>query len=189
MSERWSKPSLMYCSVSSTTMPEPLSALFMIRVGSDWSSLRAFFCVGVRFGVILRGFIVLISVLTLFRYFSMSLEAFGGIQVLFSLKGCGSVDGRSLKKCLILFPLSKSSRDSMSWDWSKCLLGTKVKPNDRTSVWGGSRVLEERLVMYFSLLICIWISPFVCLWMAFLDFLLMNLGCFGVEHLCKVFTL
>ena len=45
----------MYCSVSSTTMPEPLSALLMTRVGSEQSSSSAFVCVGVRFGVALSG--------------------------------------------------------------------------------------------------------------------------------------
>ena len=54
-SEKWSSPSLTYCSVSSITMPEPLSAFLMTRVVSDWSSLRAMLCVGVRFGICFRG--------------------------------------------------------------------------------------------------------------------------------------
>ena len=67
LSERWSNPSVTYCSVSSMTMPEPLSALFMTSVLSDWSSLRALFCVGVRFGVVFRECNELISFLILFR--------------------------------------------------------------------------------------------------------------------------
>ena len=51
LSERWLSPSLTYCSVSSTTIPEPLSALLITRVWSDCRSLRAFICEGFRFGV------------------------------------------------------------------------------------------------------------------------------------------
>ena len=67
VSERWSRPSLIYCLVSSTTMPEPLSAFLMTKVWSEQSCLKASFCVGVKLGDILRGFNVLISVLILFR--------------------------------------------------------------------------------------------------------------------------
>ena len=66
-SERWSSPSLTYCSVSSITMPEPLSALLITKVLSDRSSLRALFCVGVRLGEIFKGCSELISFLILFR--------------------------------------------------------------------------------------------------------------------------
>ena len=83
--------------MSSITIPEPLSALLMTRDLSDWSSLRALFCVGVRLGVVLRGCNELISSLTLNRYFSMSVEARGGFQKLFFLKGCGSTFGWFLK--------------------------------------------------------------------------------------------
>ena len=76
-----------YLSVSSITIPDPLSALLITRVWSRESCLRASVCLGVRFGVILRGCKLLISVLILFRYSSISGQAFGGIQVLFFLKG------------------------------------------------------------------------------------------------------
>ena len=66
-SERWSRPSFIYCSVSSTTIPEPLSAVLMINVWSDLSCLSALFCVGVRLGVNFSGCNVFISVLILFR--------------------------------------------------------------------------------------------------------------------------
>ena len=58
-------PSLTYCSVSSTTIPDPLSALLIIRVWSEASCSRASFCVGVRFGFTLRVCRESISVLTL----------------------------------------------------------------------------------------------------------------------------
>ena len=67
VSERWSRPSLMYCLVSSTTIPEPLSAFLMIKVWSEQSCLKASSCTGVKLGVILRGCNVFISVLILFR--------------------------------------------------------------------------------------------------------------------------
>ena len=43
-----------------------------------------------------------ISLLTLFRYVSISDEAVGGSQVLFSLKGCWFVGGLFLNKCFSL---------------------------------------------------------------------------------------
>ena len=92
-SERWFRPSLTYCSVSSTTMPEPLSALLMTKDVSERSCLSALVCMGVRFGVTLRGCSLLICDLILFRYLSISSEAVGGCQVLFFLKGCGSTNG------------------------------------------------------------------------------------------------
>ena len=54
-SERWSRPSLMYCDVSSTTIPEPLSACLMTSDWSELSSFSALACVGVRFAVVLSG--------------------------------------------------------------------------------------------------------------------------------------
>ena len=113
-SERWSRPSLVYCSVSSTTMPEPLSAFLMTKVWSVYSSLRPFLCVGVKLGVVFKGLIVLISLLILFRYVSISGEAEGGSQELFPLKGCRFVGGLFLKKYFSLLLLSKQSRESIS---------------------------------------------------------------------------
>ena len=63
-SERWSKPSM---TVSSTTIPEPLSALLMTKVLSEQSCLRALVCVGVRLGVTFMGLTLFICVLTLSR--------------------------------------------------------------------------------------------------------------------------
>ena len=73
--------------MSSTTIPEPLSALLMTRVWSEPSCLRGCLCIGVKFGVIFKGWSVLTFVLILFRYPSISAEAVGGSQLLFSLKG------------------------------------------------------------------------------------------------------
>lgn len=151
VSERWSIPSLTYCCVSSTTIPEPLSALLMTRVLSVLSSLRACFSLGVKFGVTFRGCINLVSVLILFRYFSIIGEADGGIHSLFGLNGCGSVGGRLRKKNLILLLLSKLSRESGSWVSDEVLLGTKDRPKEKTYFCGGVKVLDERLVMYLSL--------------------------------------
>ena len=67
LSARWSRPSLIYCSVSSTTMPEPLSALLITRVWSVDSTLSDLCWVGVRFGVNFSGCNVFVSVLILFR--------------------------------------------------------------------------------------------------------------------------
>ena len=55
-----------------------------------------------------------ISLLTLFRYVSISDEAVGGSQVLFSLKGCWFVGGLFLKKCFSLLIRSKPSRGSFN---------------------------------------------------------------------------
>ena len=79
--------------MSSTTIPEPLSALLMTRLLSELSCLRALVCMGDRFGVTFRGCSLSICVLILLRYFSIVRDADGGSQVLFFLKGCGSVDG------------------------------------------------------------------------------------------------
>ena len=95
-------------------MPEPLSALLITRVWSSDRSLTAFCWAGVRLGLVLIGCKVFVSVLTLFRYSSVSGEAIGGVQVLFFLKGCGSVGGLFLKKYFILMFLSKTFRDSSS---------------------------------------------------------------------------
>ena len=92
-SERWSRPSWTYWCVSSTTIPEPLSALLMTRLLSEQSCLRALVCMGDRFGVTLRGCSLSICVLILLRYFSIVREAARGSQVLFFLKGCGFVNG------------------------------------------------------------------------------------------------
>ena len=144
------------------TMPEPLSALLITRVWSEASSLRASFCLGVKLGVLFRGCSEFVSFLTLSRYSSISTEAVGGVHVLFSLKGCGSVGDLFWKKYLILLFLSNSSRDSSSWACGLDPLGTKVKPRERTSKCEGLKVFEERLVMYFCLFNSLWTSFFVC---------------------------
>ena len=41
-SDRWLMPACMYLSLSSTTMPDPLSAVFMTNDWSEASSLRVF---------------------------------------------------------------------------------------------------------------------------------------------------
>ena len=66
LSARWSRPSLIYCSVSSTTMPEPLSGLLITRVWSVDSSLSASCWVGVRFGVNCSDCNVFVFVLLIF---------------------------------------------------------------------------------------------------------------------------
>ena len=81
--------------------------------------------------------------------------------MLFFLKGCGSVDGWFLKKYLILLFLSKLCRDSVKLFCGGVLLGTKVRPSERTSSCVVVRVLDERLVMYFSLFSVVWISFFM----------------------------
>ena len=106
---------------------------------------------------------MLTSVLILFRYLSITGEAAGGSQVLFFLKGCGSVGGLFLKKCFSLFVRSKLSRDSGKCTIGRVQLGTKVRPKARMSSCGGLRDLDERLVMYFSLFSNFWVSFFVCL--------------------------
>ena len=162
-SERWSRPSLTYWCVSSTTIPEPLSALLMTKLLSELSCLRAMVCIDVRFGVILRGRSLLICVLTLFRYFSIVEEADGGTQVLLFLKGCGSEDGLFLKKYFSLLLLSKLSRDSGNCVLGGVQLGIKVKPKARTSNCGGLRDFDERFVMYFVLLRSFCVSLVICL--------------------------
>ena len=54
--------------------------------------------------------------------------------------------------------LSKLSRESDSGICGVTLLGTKVRHRERTSICGGLRVFEERLVIYFSLFISLFIS-------------------------------
>ena len=71
------------------------------------------------------------------QVFSMSGEAFLGFQELFFLNGCGSTCDLSLKKNLSRLLLSKSLRDSEMGIGGVSLLGTKVKPNERTSNCGG----------------------------------------------------
>ena len=68
-----------------------------------------------------------ISVLILFRYFSIVGDAVGGIQLLFFLKGCVSVGALLLKKCFSLLFLSKLSKDLCNWVVDCVRLGTKVK--------------------------------------------------------------
>ena len=90
--------------------------------------------------------------LTLSRYSSMFGEAVGGIQELFFLKGWGIEAGLFLKKNLSRLLLSNLSRDSDIGISGGAPLGTKVKPNERTSNWGGGgelSVLDERLVIYY----------------------------------------
>ena len=100
--------------------------------------------------------------------------------MLFFLKGCCSVGSLLLKKCLSLLLLTKLFRGSDSCVCDCTLLGTKVKPRERTSFCGGVSVLDERLVIYLSLFCSFCISLFVCLRTAFLVFLLMNLGLFCI---------
>ena len=83
--------------------------------------------------------------------------------MLFSLKGCGSVDGRFLKKYFSLLLLSNSSRDLVKLFDAWFLLGTKVKPRARMSSCAWSSVLDERLVMYLHLSSCFCVCLIVCL--------------------------
>ena len=121
----------MYWPGSSTTMPEPFSALLITMVWSDDSSLRALSCFGVRLGV---NFSVFTFVLTLFRYFCTPKEAIRCVRVIFFLRGCGSMCGLFLKKDLFL---SKLLRDSSSGVCGSVLLGTKFRPKARTSTCVG----------------------------------------------------
>ena len=109
--------------------------------------------------------------------------------MLFSLKGCGSVDSLFRKKYLILLSLSKFLTGSRS----SCdvLLGIKFSPSERTSSWGVFRILEERLVMYFLRLVCLWVSFWICLRVVFLEFLLAYiLGYFrGHEFILRILLL
>ena len=59
-------------------------------------------------------------------------------------------------------------------------LGTKVKPNARTSNCGRLRVLDDRLVMYLFLFNVFWFFFLACFWAVFLAFLLLNSSCFCV---------
>ena len=133
---------LWHSSVSSTTMPESLLALLMTK--SSQSCWRVYFVQGSG----LRGCNVLTSVL-LFRHSSIAgeLEAAGGIQVLFFLKGCDSVGGWFLKEISFL---SKLSRD----------LDIGIFDGVRTSNCGGVRDIDKRLVMSIHQL---WVSFFLCL--------------------------
>ena len=117
----------------------------------------------------------------------MTEDAGGGFQVLLSLKGCGSEDGLFLKKCLSLLLLSKRSRESVSSVCDEAWLGTKFKPKARTSNCGELSVLEDRLVMYFSLFRSLLVSFSICLRAAFLAFLVLySLGGFCVWCCCLV---
>ena len=71
--------------------------------------------------------------------------------------------GLFLKKCFIRLLLSKLSKDSSICVGNEILLGTKVKPKDRTSSCGGLRVLDERLVTYLLMFIIFWVSFCTCL--------------------------
>ena len=83
-----------------------------------------------------------------------------------------------LKKNLRRLLLSKLSRDSDIGISGGFLLGTKVRPNERTSTCGGLRDLEERLVMYLFLFNIFWFSFLVSLWAAFLAFLFLYFNLF-----------
>ncbi len=91
-SSKCSFPSALYLSLSSITMPEPLSAFFITMSGSAASSLRALVSALVMFGKKLVGS-------SSFMSFSLSTssEALGGNQVLFCLNGCISCDMLFLK--------------------------------------------------------------------------------------------
>lgn len=151
-SERCSRPSCMYLLLSSTTMPEPLSAALMTRVWS-LASLESVCC---SFLVRL-GWEGLFSsdcscAFTLFRYASMAGLAGGGIQADFLRKGCGSGPLWSLKCHLSLFDLSNLLYAASNWSLLTLLVGTYVSPLDRTSISEFVRFLE-RFVMYFCLCI------------------------------------
>ena len=95
----------MYCSVSSTTIPEPLSA-FLITL--DESRARLLRALSSALGKFLRRCSRgrdLTSASTLCRYASVAESAGGGSQVDFGLNGCGSMTGASLKKHFNLFDL------------------------------------------------------------------------------------
>ncbi len=83
--------------MSSTTIPEPLSAFLIISELSDARSFSAILSSLVKFGITLYVGIVIISCFILFRYASIFAEALGGYHVLFCLKGCGSWGGSFLK--------------------------------------------------------------------------------------------
>ena len=127
-------------------MPEPLSALLIMRVGSDASSFRAAYSNLERFGNI---FCWLISVFILFRYVSISAEARGGCQVLLGLKGWCCSGGWFLKKYFILLDLSNPVIALCSCVVFVFVLGMKDKPFIRTVLCMGVSCLEDRLVMYF----------------------------------------
>lgn len=138
----------MYCSLSSITIPEPLSAFLMTRVWSLARSFKAFCCDMVRFFLNGLGASCSISVLILVRYDSMLLDALGGCQVLFFLKGCGSWEVEFLKKYFSLLFLEKLRCDCTSFDASICLFGTNVRPRESTCFSVCVRCLEDKLVMY-----------------------------------------
>ena len=117
----------------------------------------------------------------------MAEDASGGFQVLFFLKGCGSVDGLFLKKCLSLVFLSNCSRDSVNSVCEEAWLGTKFRPKARTSSCGELNVFEDRLVMYLFLFSSLWVSFSVCLRAVFLAFLFLN--CFGGFCVWRYFAL
>ena len=75
--------------MSSTTIPEPLSACFMTIVGSLASDVKALSSGFVRLGLNALSLSVLVCSLILSRYFSICGEALGGSQLLLCLKGCG----------------------------------------------------------------------------------------------------
>ena len=87
----------MYLAVSSTTIPEPLSACFMTIVGSLASSVKAPSSDFVRLGLNALNSNLPVCSLTLSRYISIRGEALGGIQLLFCLKGCGVCRDQFLK--------------------------------------------------------------------------------------------
>ena len=83
----------MYLSLSSTTIPEPLSAFLIIRVLFFANCFSVVFSLAFRLGMNGSLFMVSMSCSILCRYFSMSSGPLGGVQVLLALKGCGLLCG------------------------------------------------------------------------------------------------
>ena len=130
-------------------MPEPLSALLIMRVGSDASSFKAACSNLERFGNIFLGCSRLISVFILFRYVSISAEARGGCLVLLGLKRWCCSGGWFLKKYFILLDHSNPVIALCSCVVFVFVVGMKDKPFIRTVLCMGVSCLEDRLVMYF----------------------------------------
>ncbi len=97
VSDKCSVPSYMYFCISSTTMPDPLSAFLIIRVLSVTSCLKALYSSLVRLGSMLLSGKPVRDVFILCRYVSISCDALGGVHILLSLNGCGSASDWFLK--------------------------------------------------------------------------------------------
>ena len=91
--------------MSSTTIPEPLSAFLMTLDESRARLLRAILSSLGKFLCKCSSGRVMISASILCRYASIAGLAGGGSQVDLALNGCGSESGASLKKHLSLFDL------------------------------------------------------------------------------------